>query len=404
MFTPGLRNARPVGQKVPLFQTDHRPWKTRLPIHVLHTFFALIVLAMVTGSRPTHAVQAEFDFGQELFRQLDGDGNNELTPYEAMDRLLQLKEELDGQIIDQDTLKSLLKNQANDEREEISEFLSELDKNSDGITTLAEMDDQTRQYAQLMDKNSDGIITLQEAMSTSFDDEMFLSSEEIQEEVDLIFRELDSNKNDVLEASEGDEEFSWEQISEGDSNRDGQVTRAELSEFLKSDNQRAEFSVEGDIAKMKGVINAETPAKVLQLIFEHPNVRTIVLENVPGSIDDESNLRAARYVRKFGFTTVIRANGSVASGGTDFFLAGRKRVVEPGGRLGIHSWGGPGYQGKDVPKDDPQHQLYLKYYEEMEIPGEFYWRTLEAAPANDIHWMTEEEIRQFKVRNPPKTE
>ena len=107
-------------------------------------------------------------------------------------------------------------------------------------------------------------------------------------------------------------------------------------------------------------------------------------------------------MRKFGFTTIIRSNGSVASGGTDFFLAGDKRVVETGGKLGIHSWGGPGYQGKDVPRDDPQHQLYLKYYDEMGIPGEFYWRTLEAAPANDIHWMTEEEIKEYRVRNPER--
>lgn len=33
----------------------------------------------------------------------------------------------------------------------------------------------------------------------------------------------------------------------------------------------------------------------------------------------------------------IKPNGRVASGGTDFFLAGQKRVVEPGGKLGIHS-------------------------------------------------------------------
>ncbi len=34
----------------------------------------------------------------------------------------------------------------------------------------------------------------------------------------------------------------------------------------------------------------------------------------------------------------------------------------------------------------------------MDIPEEFYWRTLEAAPANDIHWMTETEVAEFHVR------
>ena len=28
----------------------------------------------------------------------------------------------------------------------------------------------------------------------------------------------------------------------------------------------------------------------------------------------------------------------------------------------------------------------------------FYWRTLEAAPADGIHWMTEPELEQFRFR------
>lgn len=190
----------------------------------------------------------------------------------------------------------------------------------------------------------------------------------------------------------------WSQISEGDTNRDARVSQEEMIAFLANDNSRANFQIVQGRAVMSGVINADTPAKVLRLIYEHPEVRTIEMANVPGSIDDEANLRAARYVRKFGFTTVLTKDGSVASGGTDFFLAGKKRLIEDGARLGIHSWGGPGFQGKDVPREHPQHQLYLKYYEEMGIPSDFYWRTLEAAPANDIHWMTGDELDAYRFR------
>ncbi len=177
------------------------------------------------------------------------------------------------------------------------------------------------------------------------------------------------------------------------------MDRTELLTFITSDNQQAELEIVGNIAVMRGVICADTPAKVLRLIHEHPTVRTIQMENVPGSIDDQANLRAAAYVRKFRFTTMLKSSDSVASGGTEFFLAGETRIYEPGAKFGIHSWGGPGYQGKDVPRDDPQHQLYLDHYEEMGIPGGVYWRTLEAAPANDIHWMTEQELDEYRFRS-----
>jgi hypothetical protein len=76
------------------------------------------------------------------------------------------------------------------------------------------------------------------------------------------------------------------------------------------------------------VITASTPATILQLLFEHPEVTSIEMLTVLGSIDDVANLRTSLYVHKFGLNTKLNANISVASGGTDFFLAGRQRIVE----------------------------------------------------------------------------
>ena len=162
------------------------------------------------------------------------------------------------------------------------------------------------------------------------------------------------------------------------------------------DYDPAVFTVEEDRAMMEGVIDGTTPERVEQLIEDYPNVTTIVLQQVDGSADDEANLVASRIVRQHGFATHVPADGEIASGGVDFFLAGRTRTVEDGARLGVHSWAaGFGETGADLPKDDPQHQLYLDYYEEMGSPADFYWFTLEAAPAECIHWMTASEIAQY---------
>ena len=39
--------------------------------------------------------------------------------------------------------------------------------------------------------------------------------------------------------------------------------------------------------------------------------------------------------------------------------------------------------------------VHFDAHEDMGIPAAFYWRTLSAAPPEDIHWMTEEELERF---------
>jgi len=161
--------------------------------------------------------------------------------------------------------------------------------------------------------------------------------------------------------------------------------------------EAATFEVEGETASMYGVIDHTTPAVVQLLIDEHPEVTNIVMIDVPGSDDDPANLAAARLVRERGFTTVVPSNGVIASGGVDFFIAGAERIVEPCAKLGVHSWDEDGpdggiIYGNQVARDDPSHRMFLDYYREMGVPEDFYWFTLDAAPPERIHWMSDEEI------------
>ena len=341
--------------------------------------------------------QTKSESGNNLFHLLDNNGDGKLGPYETLDVLLRVESDL-GKGITKDSLSRLLKKLEAERRAEIESFVEEMDENEDGKLQLTEVDRDMQGFAGALDNNDDGVIEIEEALKAELEDVVFLTPGQIAQEVKHVFNELDSNRDGVLVPSEADDELSWEQLCEGDADSNQELTPEEFAAFLTADNQPATFTISNGIATMVGVINADTAAEVLKLIFEYPDVRTIVMENVPGSIDDETNLRAARYIRKFGFTTIVKEGGSVASGGTDFFLAGKKRKVESDAKLGIHSWGGFGVQGKDVPRDDPQHQLYLKYYKDMGIPAAFYWRTLDAAPADDIHWMTEKEIDKFNIR------
>ncbi len=166
----------------------------------------------------------------------------------------------------------------------------------------------------------------------------------------------------------------------------------QVAEFHYKENQQ-----EKDTIYMKGVIYSNTLKDIKQALSENPSITTLVMEDVPGSIDDEINLVASLEIRKHNINTYIPENGMVASGGTDMFLAGKERAVHSTGKLGVHSWAGMDSVALDYPKDHKEHEKYLNYYAKMNIPLDFYWYTLEAAPADDIHWMTSKEMEQYNV-------
>ncbi len=170
-------------------------------------------------------------------------------------------------------------------------------------------------------------------------------------------------------------------------------------------DQAAEFYYkEGQISKdtiyMKGVIYSNTLEDIKQALDENPSITTLVMEEVPGSIDDEINLAASKEIRKHHINTYVPKNGMVASGGTDMFLAGDERAIHPTAKLGVHSWSDGDQSALDFPEDHEEHKKYLTYYSEMNIPLSFYWYTLEVAPPDDIHWMTNEEIEKYNILTP----
>ena len=71
--------------------------------------------------------------------------------------------------------------------------------------------------------------------------------------------------------------------------------------------------------------------------------------------------------------------------------------MEPGARIGVHSWydDDDEMDGVDYPRDAPDHELNRRYVEDMLGTDAFYWFTLEAAPADGMHYMTEAEIARF---------
>ena len=336
----------------------------------------------------------------DLLRFLDRNGDGLIAPYEGAEAMLLLTEEADSngdEAVDYRELRDFLKEENQEEHLEREQVFDELDTNQDGKLTRTEIPEEFKGILEHADVDGDDQISRAELLAAEdlddprqmFEQELLDFLEEVDQDEDGAFALADLPSP---ERSEFEEEFH-----RLDSNADGLVIKRELLALLDEELREAVFEVEGHTAIMRGVIGASTPGRVLELILEHPDVGTITMLDVPGSMDDVSNVRAAQFVRRMGLATHIPRDGEVASGGTDFFLAGISRTADKGARFGVHSWSGAGEEGGDLPRNDPEHEMYLDYYRGMNIPTEFYWYTLEAAPADGIHWMTPEELTRYGV-------
>ena len=136
-------------------------------------------------------------------------------------------------------------------------------------------------------------------------------------------------------------------------------------------------------------------------LMQREHKKVLYLHDIEGSFDDDVNLKAAIEIHNQGYNTVLPNGGEVASGGSDFFLAGVKRAIQGDYKYGVHSWGGGDDDVKaiDLPKNHEEHDKYLSFYKEVGIDSAFYWYTIESAPEEGMHWMSVSEMDKFKLVN-----
>ena len=152
---------------------------------------------------------------------------------------------------------------------------------------------------------------------------------------------------------------------------------------------------------MNGEINSSTLKDFNRLLDNYPNLKLINMKEVPGSLDDEINLQVALKVHNNNIATHLLDNSLIASGGVDFFLAGIRRTKGENTMIGVHSWSDGSNEATAFPEGHEFHLPYINFYKNVGFSQEdaeaFYYFTINAASADDIHYMTEEEIGQYKI-------
>ncbi len=175
------------------------------------------------------------------------------------------------------------------------------------------------------------------------------------------------------------------------------------------DNDGRQFGIfkvldDDQTIEMQGEIGSSSLNDFNELVEAFPNVNKINIIDCGGSTDDDVNLQLSAAVHQKGMAIHIADNGEIASGGTDFFLAGTTRTKGTNTRIGVHSWSDGSNEATDFPVGDPNHTPYINYYVSVgftqQEAEDFYYFTINAAPANSMHWMTDNEIALYGILTP----
>lgn len=169
-------------------------------------------------------------------------------------------------------------------------------------------------------------------------------------------------------------------------------------DFLEDERITALWKNTKDGIVMTGELGTFT-LPMLDALQDLEHKKIFIMKEVPGSYDDEALLDAIYLIRELKYETHVPKKGSISSGGTDFFIGGIKRTVSQQVKIGVHSWATTdGKTARDYPKDSPRHQPYIKLYKDMGISNDFYWFTIEQAPARKMYWLTTTEIEKYLIK------
>lgn len=175
---------------------------------------------------------------------------------------------------------------------------------------------------------------------------------------------------------------------------------SEINEVVISGGKSV-LEIKGSEVFLSGVLGAITYKQIKDLITNHPKVKTLVLTDVPGSMNDAVNVHTGRLVRNAGLNTKALKNSKIHSGGVDLLAAGNERIVEEGAEIGVHTWCCVNDKpAVDLPKDHPAHRNLISYLTEMlgaKKGVDFYFYTLQAAPHSNVHKMSKKEIIDWNL-------
>ncbi len=157
--------------------------------------------------------------------------------------------------------------------------------------------------------------------------------------------------------------------------------------------------LDGARAALVDVTNERSPGQITAMLRAHPGIKVIEMIECPGTEDDRANLRLGLMIHARGLTTHVPPGGSVRSGAVELFLAGARRVADPGAEFAVHSWADEfGLEPKDYGPDAPENRVYIDYYRELgmaEAEARAFYAMTNSVPNADAKWLTDRDMARW---------
>ena len=169
----------------------------------------------------------------------------------------------------------------------------------------------------------------------------------------------------------------------------------------KPTEQTLQFAVLGDTAFGNGTTDSSSYRYVSDLLDNNPGITHMVFQDMPGTVDGQTNLEIARLIRDRGISVHLQSDSYIASGAVDLFIGGQKRTMDCGARIGVHSWRtAPGVTADSLGRD-PLRTNHERFLKDMGIDKAFYQFTQDSAAPNEIYVLSDAEIERFGLLTLP---
>lgn len=168
-------------------------------------------------------------------------------------------------------------------------------------------------------------------------------------------------------------------------------------DMTKPHEHSLSFEVQGQSAIVRGRTDSHSHNLVKDFVRKNPDVKTLILQSMPGTQDMDTNRRVVLDIRAAELATHVPADGYIASGAVDWFIAGSPRTIECGARIGVHSWGSKSGERGDKTFYDGQLRTQRYFLSKMSVDPDFYEFTRAAAGPDDIYWLTVEDMLRYRL-------
>lgn len=152
-------------------------------------------------------------------------------------------------------------------------------------------------------------------------------------------------------------------------------------------------------AALVNTTDARSPAQFEAMVRAYPGISLIEMVECPGTEDDRANLRLGRMIHARGLSTHVPAGGSVRSGGVELFLAGVRRIADPGAEFAVHSWADEdGREARDYPANAPENRAYIDYYREMGMApteAQSFYAMTNSVSFDHARWLTADDMGKW---------